>query len=346
MTTLSSPPGQKKIEKTTADRLAAAEKKMRRRSSGSAGVLVGRAFGRLVLVVFGVLTLLFILLQSSGDPSAVIAGDDSTIEEIERIRSAYGFDRPMLVQYLDYVWSALRLDFGISFQLNSPAMELVLERLPATLGLIVLAYVVGIGIGMPLGLVSGLTDNKAFEWLCNVIVLAGQAIPVFVYGVLLVWLFSAQLQWFPALASGGFEAPPAALIMPIMTLATGPMAWTLELTRSGIRESMQEDFIRTAESKGVPPWRVVTRHAVRPVLTSLVTILGVDQAGLLSGGVLVEVIFAWPGMGPLLVGAVNNRDYNLVMAATLTFAVIVVLINFAMDLIYRRLDPRTRRNGG
>jgi len=343
MTTQTAPPDQRE----TAAKLERAEKRMRKRTDVSSNwALLGRALLRLALVVFGVLTLLFILLQSSGDPSAAIAGDDSTVEEIERIRTEYGFDRPVLVQYADYVWSALQLDFGQSFQLDLPAMDLVLERLPSTLGLILAAYVVGIGIGMPLGLLSGLTDNKAFEWVCNMIVLAGQAIPVFVYGVLLVWLFSAQMRWLPALAPDGFEAPPLALIMPIMTLATGPMAWTLELTRSGIRESMQEDYIRTAESKGVAPWRVVTRHAVRPVLTSLVTILGVDLAGLLSGGVLVEVIFAWPGMGPLLVGAVNNRDYNLVMAATLTFAVIVVLINFAMDLLYRRLDPRTRKNGG
>ncbi len=304
---------------------------------------VGRVLGRLILVLFGVLTLLFVLLHSAGNPAAAIAGQNSSPARVAQVSAEYGFNRPILDQYGSFLWEAVRFNFGQSYTNHVAATSLVLHLLPVTLELIGLAYLLALLVGIPLGLIEGLTRSRVYDGLMGAVVLLGQAIPVFAIGTVLVYLLSVELGWLPALASAGLDSGPAAVIMPVAVLALYPISRILEVTRSGLRESMQEDFIRTAQSKGASPWRVVSRHAVRPVLTALITVIGVDFAGLLSGGVLVEVIFAWPGMGPELVNAVSTRDYPVVAAATYSFAVIVVLINIVTDLLYRLLDPRLRR---
>jgi peptide/nickel transport system permease protein len=305
--------------------------------------LAARLIGRLVLVLFGVLTLLFLLLHSAGNPADAIAGQNATPAQVALITHEIGFDRPLIDQYGSFLWDSARFDFGNSFQEHTSATGIVMHLLPATLELILLAYLLALIIAIPLGLLDGLSRSRVYDGLMDIIVLAGQAIPVFASGTILVYLLAVKLAIVPSLASNGLASGPGAVILPIFVLAMYPIARILEVTRSGLRDSMQEDFIRTAESKGVSPWRVVSRHASRPVLTSLVTVIGVDFAQMLSGGVLVEVIFAWPGMGPELVNSVSQRDYPVVAAATYCFAVIVVVINLATDLLYRRLDPRLRR---
>jgi peptide/nickel transport system permease protein len=303
----------------------------------------GRVIGRLILVLFGVLTLLFALLHSAGNPAAAIAGAGASPARVAQVSAQYGFNRPLIDQYGSFLWDAVRFNFGQSYQAHVPATSLVMQLLPVTLELIALAYVLSLLVGVPLGLIEGLTRSRTYDGLMAILVMVGQAIPVFASGTILVYFLSVELGWFPALASSGLDSPPAAVILPVVVLALYPTSRILEITRSGLRESMQEDFIRTAESKGVGPWRVVSRHALRPVLTALVTIIGVDFAQMLSGGVLVEVIFAWPGIGQQLVNSVSNRDYPVVAAATYCFAVIVVLTNLLTDLVYRWLDPRLRR---
>jgi peptide/nickel transport system permease protein len=315
-------------------------------SAASTLSLLLTTLGRLVLVIFGVLTVLFLLLQSAGDPASAIAGQESTAAEVQRIREEMGFDRPMVEQYVDFVRNAVTFDFGDSYQTPGlSAMGLLMERLPSTLGLIGAAYAVALLGGLLLGMASGLSRSRFLHWFTNGFVVAGQAVPAFAIAVALVWLFAAQLQLVPALASDGFGSPIQALVLPICVLALHPAAQITEIVRSGLHESLQEDFVRTAESKGAAPWRVVSRHALRPVLTSLVTVIGLDLASMLSGGVIVEVIFAWPGLGPSLVSSVSNRDYPVLQAATFTVAVLVVLINFVTELAYRRLDPRIRKEG-
>ena len=304
---------------------------------------VGRVLGRLILVLFGVLTLLFVLLHSAGNPAAAIAGQNSSPARVAQVSAEYGFNRPFLSQYGSFLWQAVRFNFGQSYENHVSATSLVTHLLPVTLELIGLAYLLALLVGIPLGLIEGLTRSRVYDGLMGVVVLAGQAIPVFAIGTILVYVLSVELSWLPSLASAGLDSGPAAVIMPVVVLALYPISRILEVTRSGLRESMQEDFIRTAQSKGASPWRVVSRHAVRPVLTALITVIGVDFAGMLSGGVLVEVIFAWPGMGPLLVSSVSTRDYPVVASATYCFAVIVVLTNLITDLLYRWLDPRLRR---
>jgi peptide/nickel transport system permease protein len=304
---------------------------------------IGRVIGRLILVLFGVLTLLFVLLHSAGNPAAAIAGQNSSPARVAQVSAEYGFNRPLIDQYGSFLWQAVRFNFGQSYQNHVSATSLVTQLLPVTLELIGLAYLLALLVGIPLGLIEGLTRSRTYDGLMAVVVLIGQAIPVFASGTILVYFLSVKLGWFPSLASNGLDSGVTAVILPVVVLALYPISRILEVTRSGLRESMQEDYIRTAQSKGVGPLRVVSGHALRPVLTALVTVIGVDFAGMLSGGVLVEVIFAWPGMGPLLVNSVSNRDYPVVAAATYCFAVIVVLTNLVTDLLYRWLDPRLRR---
>lgn len=302
-----------------------------------------RSLVRLALVVVGVLTLLFVLLRASGDPAEALAGQDATPAELERIRTELGLNRPIMTQYWEFVSRAFLFDFGDSYRHGTDAMAEVLERLPATLGLILAALALAPLVGMPLGMIAALTRSRVYDRVMDAIVVGGQAIPVFAVAVLLVYLFAVELRLVPSVATGGFASDPAAIILPILVLAIHPISRVLEVTRAGLADSMQEDFVRTALAKGVPPARLVTRHAIRPVLNSLITVLGVDFAGMLSGGVVVEFIFVWPGLGHVLISGVSNRDYPIVGAATFVAAVLVVLVNLVIDIVYRRLDPRIRK---
>ena len=310
--------------------------------SGMARYLLRSVF-RLVTVVFGVLTLLFFLLRSAGDPSESLAGPDASGEQIEKIRQSLGFNEPLINQYWHFISGALRLDFGDSYQRKTSAMGLVLDHLPNTLFLILCAVILALIIGLTLGMLAGLTRSRIYARVVDTVVLAGQAVPVFALAVVLVYVFAVKAQVVPALASDGISSGFSALIIPVAVLSLYMTARITEVVRSGLHDSMAEDFTRTAESKGVSPLRVVSRHALRPVLTSLVTVLGVDIAGLLSGSVIVESIFAWPGLGAILISAVQGRDFPVVGAATFVFAIIIVLMNLLMDIIYRLLDPRLRK---
>lgn len=302
-----------------------------------------RSIVRLALVIVGVLTLLFVLLRAAGDPAQALAGQDATPEDLARIRADLGLDRPIMTQYWEFVSRAFLFDFGDSYRMGTDAMAEVLHRLPATLGLILAALALAPLIGMPLGMIAALTRSRLYGKAMDAIVVGGQAIPVFAVAVLFVYLFAVELRWVPSVATAGFASDPLAIILPIAVLAIHPISRVLEVTRAGLADSMQEDFVRTALSKGVPPARLVARHAIRPVLNSLITVLGVDFAGMLSGGVVVEFIFVWPGIGHVLISGVSNRDYPVVGAATFVAAVLVVLVNLLIDLAYRRLDPRIRK---
>jgi ABC-type dipeptide/oligopeptide/nickel transport system permease component len=296
-----------------------------------------------VLVIFGVLSLLFVTLRAAGSPADALAGANASPADVARISKQLGLDRPILTQYWDFISKAARFNFGDSYQTRTSAIHMVLDRLPATLGLILCGIVLAIIVAVPLGMAAALTRSRIYARLMDVIVVIGQALPVFAVGVILVFVFAVKLKWVPSIAPSGFSSPVSSWILPIIVLSLHPISRILEVARTGLSESMQDDFIRTAQSKGVSPWGVVLRHAIRPVLTSLVTVVGVDLAQLLSGAVIIEVIFTWPGIGPVLVTAVSGRDYPVVAAATYVFAVLVVLLNLVIDVAYRQLDPRIRR---
>jgi peptide/nickel transport system permease protein len=310
-----------------------------------AGLLfAGRTIGRLVLVLLGVLTLLFYLLRASGDAAQTLAGPDATPADVDALRHSLGLDKPLWQQYLSFLGGAAHLDFGNSYRSAESAMGLVLERLPATLGLIFLSYLFAAVIAIPLGMLAALTRSRIYGRFVDGLVVVGQSVPVFALSVVLVYLVGVKAHWVPTLADNGFASGFAAIIVPVVCLALNPVAQLTEVTRAGLHDSMREDFIRTAESKGLKPWTVVRRHALRPVVSTLLNITAVDIAGMLSGGVVVESIFAWPGIGPLLVSSVSNKDYPVVGAATFLVAILVVLINLIVDLLTRRLDPRIRKD--
>ena len=292
----------------------------------------------LIVVLFGVMTLLFLLLRVSGDPAASVAGPDATPEAVEAVRQQLGLDRPLWEQYLDFLGNLITFDFGDSFQTRGDALDMVSEQLPATLELIVISFAVAAVVGVPLGAAAAMTRNRIVNWFADVVVMIGQAVPVFWFAILLVYLFAVQAQALPSIHNG----EPESWVLPVIALASHPLARFVQFTRSGLAESMAEDFTRTAVAKGLSPTRVVTRHALRPVTTALVTVGGVDLATMLGGSVLIETIFAWPGIGHLLVTSVAARDYPVVEALTFIFAVLVVIISLLVDLAYEWIDPRVR----
>nr|BFE56177.1 ABC transporter permease [Dactylosporangium thailandense] len=297
-----------------------------------------RRAAHLIAVLFGVMTLLFVLLRVSGDPAASIAGPDATPEAVEAIREQLGLNRPLWAQYLTFLGDLVRFDFGESFQSRQDALGMILKQLPASLELVAVSFLFALLVAIPLGIAAGMTRNRAYQRLVDTVVLFGQAVPVFWFAIVLVFIFAVTLGAVPSIRT----PDPLSWVLPVVTLALHPIARLLQFTRAGLAESLREDFTRTARAKGLGRGRVVSRHALRPVATSLVTVAGLDLGQMLSAVVLIETIFAWPGIGQLLVHAVTARDYPLVEATTFIFALIVVVINFVVDLTYERIDPRVR----
>ena len=307
---------------------------------GRLGRFVLLRLGRLVLVLFGVLTLLFLVLRVSGNPAQVLAGPQASPATVAATAKALGLDRPLLSQYVTFLSQAVRMNFGVSYATKGDAFSLVISHLPESLGLIGLAMVVAIAVGVPLGILGAITRARPFERFLDLVVLLGQAVPIFWLAVILIWLLSVQHQVLPSLAPNGFSSNVTSWVQPVLVLALFPMARVLQMTRSGLTESMSEDFTRTATAKGLSRSQVVVRHGMRPVLLTLVTVIGLDLSAMLSGAVLVEVIYSWPGIGQLLVSSVSGRDYPVVEVITTLLAILVVFIGFLVDLAYGFLDPR------
>jgi ABC-type dipeptide/oligopeptide/nickel transport system permease component len=301
------------------------------------GLLV-RRLGQLVFVLVALTALIFGLMHLSGDPVSLMAGEGATLADMERIRTRMGFDQPIHVQYGRYMADLLRGDLGTSLRQHRPVSQLVFERVPATLQLTLLAQLLAIVVAFPIGVISALWRNSVVDRAAMTFAVFMQAIPVFWLGIMLILVFSVGLRWTPV----GGRATVTALVLPVVTLAGVFLAQNARLIRSSLLEVMSLDFIRTARSKGAPPWSVIFRHAMRNALIPLVTVLGLQFSNLLSGAVVTEMVFAWPGLGRLLVQAVLGRDVPLVLGATIIIAVFVVLINLVVDILYGVIDPRVR----
>lgn len=298
------------------------------------------------VILAGVSLLVFVAVRLiPGDPAAVLAGADTTSEQIEQVRRDLGLDRPIWVQYAKYVRRAIEGDLGRSIHSRQPVRQEILGRFPATLELtlasLVLAAVVGIGVGV----ISAVRQYSLLDHVTMVVALAGISMPVFLIAILLVWLFSLHLGWLP---TGGRPDCWACadrvihLILPTLTLAGISVGMIARLTRATMLEVIREDFNRTARAKGVPEPFVVLKHTLRNALIPVVTFLGLQFGVLLGGAVVTETIFSWPGMGRLVVEAIGSRDYPVIQGTILFMAVLFVLINLAVDLLYGVLDPRVR----
>ncbi|AMJ60385.1 ABC transporter permease [Bosea sp. PAMC 26642] len=293
---------------------------------------------RAALTVALVVTFAFIVLRMSGDPALIIMSVDAPPEAIAAFRKAWGLDDPIWLQYLRYFSAIGQGELGLSMRDGRPAMQLVLERIPATLALTLPALALKLGIGIPAGIYAALHRDSLMDRVVMVTAVAGFTVPSFVLGLVLVLVFSVQLGWLP---SGGQESWRHA-ILPVLTLGIGGAAVLARFTRSAMLEVLGQSYIRTASAKGVPWPRVVRGHALPNAAVPTVTVVGFMVGSLIAGAVVVESVFSWPGVGRLLVVAVSNRDLAVVQCILLLVAMTMVSANLIVDLLYGVLDPRLR----
>ncbi len=299
--------------------------------------LVRRALGALWAIA-GVMIVVFLILHLSGDPAAVMMPPESTAAEMAAFRHAEGFDRPLIVQFGSFVAAAAHGDLGLSLRHQQPAMGLALQRLPATVLLSAAAMLVVILIGIPAGVASALRPRTAIDYGARVVALIGQSAPTYWIGLMLILLFAVYLGWFPSGGIGDWHN----LILPAATLGFFSTAKIMRLTRSAMLDVLAADYLRTARAKGLDAGHVVIGHALRNAWLPIVTQLGVELGTLLSGAIITETVFAWPGVGRLAVQAVFERDFPVVEAVVLLAATIFVGLNLVVDLLYAVLDPRIR----
>ncbi|MBP2019275.1 peptide/nickel transport system permease protein [Symbiobacterium terraclitae] len=302
------------------------------------GRYVVKRLGHAALVLVGVTLFSFFLTRMTGDPVRLMAPLDATEEEVELLRTQLGFNRPLHVQFLDYFRGVLVLDFGDSLRHGEPAMLLVFERMPATLSLSFTALLLAVAVAVPIGVVSATRRGGLLDALGTLLALLGQSMPVYWLGILLIIVFGVQLRWLPA----GGRTDWTSYILPAVTLAAYTCTSIMRILRSSMLGVLGQDFIRTARAKGLGERTVVYRHALRNALLPVVTVVGLQLGSLLSGSVITETIFAWPGVGRFVVQAIFNRDFFVVQAAVFLFALVIVAINLATDLLYSLLDPRIR----
>jgi peptide/nickel transport system permease protein len=297
-------------------------------------IRIGRAMITIALVV----TFAFVVLRLSGDPALIIMGPEAPPEVIAAFRKAWGLDDPIWMQYFDYFGAIAKGELGRSMRDGRPAIALVLERIPATLTLTIPALLLKLAIGIPGGIFAALHRGSLVDRAVMIGAVAGFTVPSFVLGLVLVLVFAVQLGWLP---SGGQETWRHA-ILPIVTLGIGGAAVLARFTRSAMLEVLGQPYIRAASAKGVEWRRVVSHHALPNAAIPTVTIIGFMIGSLVAGAVVVESVFAWPGVGRLLVSAVANRDLAVVQAILMVIAAWMVMANFTVDIAYGWLDPRVR----
>jgi peptide/nickel transport system permease protein len=291
-----------------------------------------------VLVIFGVSIISFGLMFLSGDPATMLAGDNWSRQQIEDFRHLMGFDRPWYIQYWDFLTNALRGDFGLSLRQYQPVFSLLMDRVPATLELTGAALCLSVILSVPIGVLSAARRNSLYDRLAMLFALAGQSMPVFWVGTMLILIFGVALQWLPVAGTGDLSH----LVLPAVTLGLFSVARNARLVRSSMLEVLGADYVRTARAKGLPGRMVLMRHAFRNALLPIITLLGLDVGALVGGAVITETIFSWPGIGRLTVDAVLSKDLPLVEGAVLVLAGSFVFINLLVDLLYGYLDPRVR----
>jgi peptide/nickel transport system permease protein len=304
---------------------------------------VVRRLLQVIPTIVGITFIVFVVVRFSGDPIAIYLGNEDLAvgqmseEQIAAIRRRLGLDRPILVQYGLFLTDLVRGDFGRSFIFqNQPALGLVLQRLPATAQLAAAAFAIAVLVSLPAGIVAALHRNRWPDTIANFYSVVGEAIPNFWLGIMLILFFAVELRWLPVSGIG----TPAHLVMPAIALGSGMSALLMRLIRSNLLDVMQLDYIRTARAKGLPMRRVIFKHALRNASISYVTVLGLSVPGLLSGSVITESIFAWPGMGLLFITAINGRDMAIVQAVVIFTAFLVIVGNLVVDLVYVLIDPR------
>lgn len=289
-----------------------------------------------LFVLLGVATIVFFLTRLTGDPVAIMLPPDAPQEQVDEMTARLGLDKPLLAQYAIFLGDLLRLDLGTSIRYRDSTVSLIMERMAATLQLAGSALFMALLTAIPLGIGAALKRGSALDKGLMALSVAGQAMPVFWIGILMIMLFSVRLRWLPTGGYGSFKH----LILPSVALGVRFMALTARLLRSSLIEVMNTDYIRTSRAKGLMEGAVIVTHALRNSLLPVVTVIGLQLGALLGGSVVAETVFAWPGVGQLLVQAITYRDFPLVQAAIILLAAVFVIINLAVDILYVFIDPR------
>jgi len=298
-------------------------------------------------LLLGVLFMVFILLHITGDPASLMVSRYASPEEIEALRQELGFNRPLLVQFGDFLANAVKGDFGRSFRYRQPAMQLVLQRIPATVELASAALLMAILMGVTIGILGGTNPNTFLDSLARGLGLLGQTIPSFWLGLILMIIFSLHLGWFPSFGREtfsffGISLPDKSIILPAFTLSLFTAGQLARFTRSAVLEVLSEEHVTTARSKGLSKLRIYLRYILKNAAIPLISIIGVQFSYLLSGSIYIETIFSWPGLGNLLAEAVSVRDFFLVQATAFFTSIVVIGLHLVTDLVYALVDPRIR----
>ena len=331
-------------------------------------VLIAR-LGQAVVVLVGITAVCFIILHLTADPAALMLPENAGPDQYASIRHQLGLDQPLWVQFVDYMGRALRLDFGLSYQQNRPAMEIVLSRLPATIELATTAFLIALLVALPVGIISATRRNTVADFAAMGSALIGQSMPNFWLGLLLILFFAVNLGILPASGRLSFGLSGTAhtdfylfeglltlnlplladaarhILLPAITAGLYSSAKLTRLVRSSMLDTLSEDYIRTARAKGQSEFIVVNVHALKNASIPLVTLGGLELGLLLGGTVVTETVFAWPGVGLLSIQALNNHDFPIIQATVFLLALIFVVVNLSVDLLYAWLDPRIRHAG-
>lgn len=304
-----------------------------------------RRFAFALITLFAVLTIIFMIVRIlPGDPAMVILGDQADQATITAMRERLGLNRPLLVQYFEFLAGAVLGNWGVSLVTGRPVIQEVLSVLPWTIELTVAALVIGAMIGIPLGVWAATKRNTPVDYITRIASLLGLSFPAFVSGIILLIAFSIQLKWFPVISarSGSLSAWFQSLALPAINLGLIMAAYITRVTRSAMLEVLSEDYVRTARAKGAPVGIVVWRHALRNALLPIITIVGLYLGVLIGNSVLTEIVFNRPGLGKLIVGALNQRDYTMLQGMMVIYTLLVVMINLTTDLVYGVADPRVK----
>ncbi len=295
--------------------------------------------GQSAVTLLGVSVLVFVILRVlPGDPARMLLPDGAPESAVTELNRQLGLREPFIVQYGLFLKSVARGDFGQSFQYRAPALRVVLERLPATIQLTLAAMLITIAAGVSLGIFTAVRRGTRYDVAGTIVAVLGQSLPNFWLGIMLILLFGVALRWLPTSGFSGWTS----LVLPAITLAAFPMALVARLTRSSMLEILHRDYIRTGRAKGLAEGNVVFRHALRNAAIPVLTVIGLQIGALLGGAVITESVFAWPGMGKLIVDAIFFRDFPVVQTVLILSATVFVVINLAVDLLYTVIDPRIR----
>jgi len=299
---------------------------------------VVRQLLQLAVVVVGISMLAFSILYVIGDPVVLLLPQNAGKEEFERYRKLLGLDQPIWVQYWKFASHAVQGDFGKSWYADTPAFRLVVERMPPTIYLALAGLGVALLIALPLGILAALRRHSLVDNLCTALAVAGQAMPIFWLGIMLIIVFAVRLRVLPASGYGTWQH----FLMPSACLGAFLAPLTMRLVRSGVIEVMGMEYIKTARAKGVREWRVVAKHAFRNACIPVITVLGLQFGQLLGGAIITETVFAWPGVATLTVDSIRNQDFPVVQCAVVLLALIIVTVNLIVDVIVGLIDPRIR----